>query len=470
MIGLIAWVRSFTYDTDGEIIKNANGPVFAAHPQPNLWNLIEAEAKSLAGSFDVIQLPPASEGYGEGYSPFNLRSYASNWGAQQELIAAVEACHAAGMRVSADLTYRQMSGANKGPGVFYYGPGAPGNTIASWFQYFGNPGEAAPPFVAQDDVPDPQGNFAFGTVRSYQNSIPAGAVEADTTGALDEFVKLFNVDLARWDDPKGMYWPSVKRIMDSQASLKFYSEYFSGNPSEVYWWAVTLMNRRSAVEDYPQYWYTQAACNGYDATQLDRHHQGFWWWDSELAIGFVSNPDTATSWSPTGGISQQIAFNLLLGYAFNMCLPYSLFMVYGEDYYPASPNYPTGRGLKPYLDNLAWFSRTFAFGNFEKRWQDKDVYAYTRDGNGGAVGWSGGCLVVLNFNTLEARTITVQTTWPEGKQVHNYSTTGRDETYTVGHGGKLTVTVKSNYFSGGQSYLLIAPAGVNHAVKMHPIK
>src|SRR5271163_2150269 len=140
-IGLIAWVRSFTYDASGDIIKNTNGPVFAAHPQPNLWNLLAANANDFAQSFDVIQLPPASQGYGEGYSPFQLRNYASNWGSEQELIAAVDACHAAGMRVSADLPFRQMSGANDGPGVFNYGPDAPGNTIASWFQYFGNPGE-----------------------------------------------------------------------------------------------------------------------------------------------------------------------------------------------------------------------------------------------------------------------------------------------------------------------------------------
>lgn len=468
MIGLIAWVRSFTYNADGSIIKNADGPVFAAHPQPNLWTLLAGEAKTLAQSFDVIQLPPASQGYGEGYSPFELRNYASNWGAQAELVAAVEACHAAGMRVSADLPFRQMSGSNKGPGVFYYGPDAPGNTTASWFQSFDPVNEPVPPFVPQDSVPDSSGNYAFGTVRSYENCTPAGVVEADTTGVLAEFVGLTKIDLARFDDTKGLHQPSVARIMNSQPGFEFYSEYFIGNPSEMYWWAVTLMNRRSSVEDYCQYWYTQGACNGYDATEFD-HGQGFWRWDAGLAVGFVNNPDVATSWSPTGGISQQIAFNLLLGYALNMCLPYKLFLIYAEDYFPASVNYPTGRGLQPFIDNLCWFSRTFAFGNYAQRWCDHDVFAYTRDGDGGAVGWSGGCLVVVNFNTYTARTITLQTTWAEGESVHNYSATGHNEYYTVAAGGKLTVTVKSNYFSGGQSFLLIAPSGVNHAVKMRPI-
>jgi alpha-amylase len=362
-----------------------------------------------------------------------------------------------------------MSGANDGPGVFNYGPDAPGNTLASWFQFFDNPGETMPPFVAQDEVPDPSGNFAFGTVRSYENCIPKGAVEADTTNVLATMLPVLQVDMARWDDAKGMHQPSVARIMNSQPGFEFYAEFFAGDPSEVYWWAVTLMNGRSAAEDYPQYWYTQAACNGYNANLFDQGGQGFWLWDSSLSIGFVNNPDVATSWSPTGGISQQIAFNLLLGYALNICLPYKHFFVYGEDYFPASPNYPTGRGLQPFIDNLSWFSRTFAFGKYERRWKDEDVFCYTRDGDGGEIGWSGGCLVAVNFNTYNERTITVQTTWEAGQSVHNYSATGHNEYYTVGFGGMLTITIKSNYFSNGQSYLLIAPSGVNHPVKMEPI-
>jgi hypothetical protein len=471
-VGLINWVRSFTYDQNGAIIRNQNGPVFAAHPQPNLWSLIAANAKSLAESFDLIQLPPASHGYGEGYSPFELRDLNSNWGAVEELIAAVTTCHAAGMLVSTDLPFRQMSGANGGPGVFLY-DGRPGETTASWFQFFNNPGETLPPFVPQDSVPNAQGNYAFGTVRSYENCIPAGVVEADTTDVLATMINTLGLipgkDIPRWDDGKGMHAPSCLRIMNSQPSLDFYVEYFSGNPAELDWYVRDVMQNRCAVEDYAQYWHTQNACNGYDARQFDAGGGGYWRWNSAASIGFVNNPDVATSWSATGGISQQIAFNLLLAYAHGMCLPYKEFLVYAEDYFPSSPDYPTGRGLKVWIDNLCWFSRTFAFGNFEKRWEDKDVYAYTRDGNGGSVGWSGGCLVAINFNTLNPRTITVQTPWPEGEQVHNYSATGHNEDYTVGPGGRLTVTVQSNYFSGGQSYLLIAPGGVNHPVKMHPI-
>lgn len=470
MVGIIHWIRSFTYDAQGEIIKNDNGPVFAAHPQPNNWNLIEATAKTLAKSFDLIQFPPGSKGYGEGYAPQQLRNFDSNWGTHFDWIACIEACYAAGMMVSPDLPFRQMDGENGGPGVFNY-PDGIGNMTPEMFQYFGQTGEKQPPFRPQDSVLDPNGNYAFGRVRSYENCLPAGHVEADTEAVLASMVNTLGLiksaTIPRWDDLKGMHPESVLRIMNSQPGMDFYSEIDTGNPGELDWAVRTVMQNRTAVEDYAQYWYTQRACNSYDARQFNQG--GYWTLNPGQSVGFVNNPDVATSWSPTGGISQQIAFNLLLAYALTICLPFKMFLVYAEDYYPASPTYPTGRGLQPWLDNLCWFSRTFAFGNFEERWVDKDIFAYTRDGNGGEIGWSGGCLVVANFNTYNARTITVQTMWPEGKLVHNYSATGNNEFYTVGAGGKLTVTVKSNYYSNGQSYLLIAPSGVNHAVKMEPI-
>lgn len=456
MLGLIHWTRSFTYDKDGAMIKNANGAVFAAHPQPNLWALIEANAKELAKHFDVIQLPPAARGPGEGYAATELRDYNSNWGTAQELIAAIDACHEAGMKVSADFSVRQMQGENGGPGVFKYN-GRPGETTASWFQDYGQNGEKIPPFVPQDDIPSTEGNHAFGRVRSNQHCIPAGVVEADTTDVLKGLVAL-GVDLARYDDVKAQHAPSVARVMASQKGFPFYGEYFSGNPAELNWWATSApMNGRAAVEDFTQYWHCQAACNGYDATQFDRGG-GYWQWRSDLSVGFVSNPDVATSWSPTGGISQQIAFNLLLGIALCIGLPFWLFLIYAEDYFPASPDFPAGRGLKPFIDNMAWFARRYAVGNFERRWVDKDVYCYTRDGAGGVHGWSGGCLVAVNFNTLHRRQVTVQTTWAQGTHVHNYSATGRNEYAYVGAGGKLSLDLQSNAYSSGQSYQLWAVA------------
>jgi alpha-amylase len=457
MVGMIIWVRSFTYSADGSIIKNADGPVFAAHPQPNLWTMLPSYAKEFKYLFELFQLPPASEGYGEGYSPFNLRSYASNWGTEAELVTGVQACDNEGVLVSVDLPYRQMSGSNKGPGMFYYGPNAPGNTTASWFQFFNNPGETMPPFVAQDDVPDPQGNYAFGTVRSYQNSIPHGVVEQDTTEALAGLMALVRVAWARQDDGKGVHAPSFLRIMNSQPRLNFYSEYFSGTIGELDWFVRDVMQYRTAVTDFAQYFHTQNACNNYDARYFSQG--GYWSVNPNWAVLFVGNPDVATSWNwaQGGTISQQIAFNLMIAYAHDICLPCKMFLVYAEDYFSASPDYPTGKGLMPLIDNAIWFAKTFAIGAYEERWSDKDVHAYTRNGDGGSLGWSGGCLVVINFNTYDIRYLSLQTMWVEGEVVHNYSITGHNEYATVGQNGVLNIAIKANYLSDGQSYQFWAP-------------
>jgi alpha-amylase len=457
MIGLITWVRSFTYDKDGAIIKNADGPAFAAHPQPNLWAFIAQNAKGFAAWFDLLQLAPWTEGSGEGYTPFCLRSLNSNWGTQAELIAAKKSTDAERLQLAADVVLRQMGGENGGAGVFKYANGI-GNTLASWFSNFGQPGETTPPFVGPDDVLDPSGDYPFGRVRSYQHCLPAGATTEDSIDAMKFVYDYCDVPWSRIDDGKGTYLPFVRDLIAAFPGKNFYSEVDTGDPAELDSF-VRQMNYKCAVEDYAQYWMTQRACNNYNARLFNPASPGgYWRWNSPMAIGFVNNPDVATSWSPSGGISQQIAFNLLLGYALNMFLPYRLFLIYAEDYFPTSPNYPTGRGLMTYLQNMAWVARNFAFGAFAERWVDNDVYCYTRSGDGGSVGQSGGLLVAVNFNTLDARTITVGTMWPDGTHLHNYSATGGNEYAYVGAGGMFTFTIKSNYFSGGQSYMLWARA------------
>jgi hypothetical protein len=461
MIGIVIWTRSFTFGSNGEIVQNADGPVFAAHPQP-LYPVLSSMAKSLAGSgIKNVQLPPVTAGAGEGYSVFCLRDFDSNWGTSAELVAASVACENAGCPADPDIAVRQMTGSN-GPNVWDYTyTDFAGSTAGGWFSFFGQPGEAKPPMVAVDDVPDGSGNFAFGTVRANQFSNPPGVVIDDTKGALTTLASLIKLRRPRFDDGKGMWAGSTLEYLKTLQPAVCVVEYFTGTNSELFWFVHTLMDGLCQVEDYPQYWPIQRMCNGYDGTQFQ---PGYWSWDSGNAVGFVSNPDVATSWNWAAGgtLSQQIAFNLLLAYAIGMCLPYQRFMIYADDYFPASENYPTGKGYQPFIDNLAWFSNTFAFGGFEIRWQDKDIFAFSRDGDGGEVGWSGGCLIVVNFNSFTTRFVDLQTTWQEGQAIHNYAAVGNNQDYTVGPGGILyNFEVMNNAFSNGQSYYLLAPGGVS---------
>ena len=202
--------------------------------------------------------------------------------------------------------------------------------------------------------------------------------------------------------------------MAAEPGLPFYSEYFDGNPANLNDWAQDQMNGRSGVEDFTAHFAIQQACDSFDATQFFHSNVGYWQWNSGLSVVFTDNPDTDTS------AGQQVIFNKGLAYAYMLCLPARLALIYGKDYYPDSV-WPGAYGLKPIIDNLAWIARTFAFGNFEVRWQDKDVFVFTRDGNGAAVGWSGGLLTALNFNTLEARTVTVQTPFGPNRWLHDYT-------------------------------------------------
>lgn len=475
MQGIINWIRSFTYDANGSIVYSNEQPVFAAHPQPNLWALLKSTAVEI--NFDFVQCPPWSNGSGEGYTPFQHRNLNSNWGTENELAEAIIALYATGKRICMDLPFRQMNGENDGPGGFNYAlsidynfPDAHENLwdlTAKDFQCFNQSGETIPPFQQQDSVIDPTGNYPFGRVLSLQHS-PDGYVMNDLISILSYYITKLGLipkfTLSRWDDLKGTNGACVLLIMRTQPDVTFVGEVDTGNQTELEWVAVTVMQERTSLEGYDQYWNTQRACNNYDSRQFDVGGPQLWQRNSNLCFVFTNNPDVATTWSPTGGISQQIAFNLLLGIMHDMFLPCKAYLTYAEDYYPASPDYPTGRGFKPYIDNGVWFAEKFAFGNFERRWVDKDVYVYTRDGNGGEIGWSGGCLIALNFNTYDIRYVDVQTMWPEGTILHNYSITGNNEDYTVGVGGMLSLALKANYLSDGQSYYLIAVKGVSGAI------
>lgn len=435
------------------------------------WTVYLSKLDELSPYFDGLQLPPASitasgtAADGDGYGVFCYRDLdGTYWGNKADLVALAAAMHVKGMKLSGDAPFRQMDGENGGPGVFTYKNFA-GSTTASWFQYFGQPGEKKPPFVAQDDIPNTQGDTPYGRVRSFQHCIPTGAVEADAKDILADWIEDIGYDMLRLDEAKAIHVQSMARIIASQPKVSFYCEYMDGNPQNLYDYITSApMDGSAAVEDYAFYWHLQQACNGYDAQLLNLDgFWGFFQWRPDLAVGFFGNPDVTPSRGVDDGISEQIVFNLGIAAAILLNLPMKMQIVDGQAYWPASATFPNCYGLQPIIDNICWFARTFAIGAWAVRWLDADVAAYTRDGDGGAIGWSGGCLVAANFNTYVKRTMTLQTTWPEGQWVHDYSHAGgcthRD--FTVGSGGLLTISLVANAYSGGTSFALLAPGGVS---------
>ncbi|HTZ88686.1 MAG TPA: hypothetical protein VMA71_00010, partial [Alloacidobacterium sp.] len=451
-VGLITWGR-FT-DPSGNRITVPAPPTDPGKPW--LWDMLRSRAAAIGSSFDFVQLPPWSLAQGgagagcDGYGVFQRRNLnGTRYGSLESLMAAIAALNAHGCQTYGDLVLHQMSGENGGPGVFRY-VGADGKTMngrgqttPGWFRGGMKQDDPIPPFCKEDDVPVPADDFPFGREVSYQNCHPAHVTENDAKDYLVWVQARTGAVGFRFDDTKGTHAPSVRRIMDALPNVPFYSEYFDGDPANLNWWATSApMTGRSAVEDFTLHWRIQAACNGFDATQFDNGGAGYWQWNSGLAAGFVDNPDTDTS------PGEQVIFNKGLAYAYMLSLPLRLALVYGKDYFSGAV-WPGAYGLQPLIDNLCWISRMFAWGNYEVRWVDRDVHVASRDGNGGAMGWSGGLLTALNFNVLEPRTITCSTPFGANRWLHDY--TGHHPDIWTDGNGNATFTIPSNAFSGGQS-------------------
>lgn len=476
-IGLIAWGRFF--DANGNKITV---PAPSTEKDvPWLADFVAENAQAISQSFDFVQWPPLNKVQGgagpgcDGYGVFDRRDLGSKnqqgsvptrYGSCESILRAIAVLNSNGVGSYLDIVLHQLIGENGGPGVFHY-VGADGKTLngrggakPGWFRGGTGNNDPVPPFCKEDAVPNSYYDYPFGREVSYQNCSPSRVTIHDALDYGDWLFRRTGAYGARFDDVKGMWSSAVSEFMYSRsmASKPFYAEYFDGDPGALNWWITSSpMSGRSAVEDFTLHWRIQAACNGFDATQFANDGMGFWQWNSGLSYGFVDNPDTDTS------PGQQVVSNKLLAYAYLLTLPVKAALVYGKDYFPSSV-WPGAYGLKPWLDNLCWISRTFAFGNLLTRWLDDKVIVLNRDGDGGEYGWSGGLLTCINFDTWNARTITCQTSFGANRQLHDY--TGHHEDIWTDGEGRATFTIPSNAYSGGQSYLCFAPAGVTEPITL----
>jgi alpha-amylase len=461
-VGIIFWGRY--YDADGGKIT-----VPAPSTEPGsmwLWDLIRSNAPELGQTFDFVMLPPHSltqsgtAATGDGYGIIERRNYDNTrYGGPygtEGLMAMMAALKANGMTTVMDLVLHQFAQISTKYPNNRRGAQTPGwfRGQVSWNNVTKTWNDPIPPYCLEDDVPVRVDDLAFGIELSRQHCDPPGVVEADDIDYVTGLAKFLDDPDFRFDDTKGTHAPSVRRIMDSVPNSAFVSEYDDGNKANIDWWANSApISGRSEVEDFPLHYSLMRACNGFDATQLG---DGYWNIRPDQAVGFVDNPDTDTS------PGQQVVFNKGIAYAYMLTLPLRRALIYGKDYMPASI-WPGSYGLKNIIDNLCWISRMFAIGAYAVHYVDKDVYVSSRDGNGGAFGWSGGLCTIINFNTLYDRTITFQTPFGANRQLHDYTGHMKDDVWTDAN-GNLTFTAKSNAYSAGISYNCLSPASVNQPV------
>jgi alpha-amylase len=295
----------------------------------------------------------------------------------------------------------------------------------------------------EDPVPVPVDDFEFGRELVYRNCEPPGYTIADALDYGDWLFRTTDADGGRFDDTKGTWANFVSQFMRSGAMADkfFYSEYFDGNPDNLNGWAATApMSSRSLVTDFTLHWALQAACDGGQANVLDG--AGYAARNPFMACTFVDNPDTDTSFG------EAIVSSKLLAYAFILTTEGYPF-VYGKDYFPSSV-WPSAYGLGQWIDNLIWIHETLAAGPTVTRYVDSKVIVLNRTGGPGL-------LAALNFDTWNAPTITCETSFGPGVDLHDY--TGRHPDIRTDGAGRATFRLPSNAHQNGQSYLCFSRAG-----------
>jgi alpha-amylase len=470
-VSLIGWGRFF----DGKGNKITVPAPSTDRGKPWLWDFLAAEAENLASvGFDRIQLPPASNAQGgdgsgcDGYGIYDPRDLGSKnqqgsvptrYGTADSLRRLIAVAHRYGLSVDLDIVLHQLIG---GQNATYRYLGADGQTLNGRGAmhpgcFRSSPGGGTQP---EDDVPVPSDDFPFGDEKVYQHSNPARYTIDDALDFGDWLFLTTGADGARLDDTKGLWAPFVAEFMGhgSMANKQFYSEYFDANPANLNWWATTWpINSRSGVADFNMHFAIEAACNNLNAQALNG--AGYSQWNSSLAFGFVDNPDTDTS------PGEQVISSKLLGYAFLLTVSCRQALIYGKDYFSGAV-WPGAYGLKPYLDNLIYINRTFAYGGQTTRWMDGSVIAIERDGNGGLLGISPGLLTALNFDTYNLRPITCATSFGPHTQLHDY--TGRHPDIWTDGQGNATFTIPANAYRSGQSYLCFSRAGGDKPISYQP--
>ena len=360
LIGIVGWGRQ----TDPkDHTKKITVPSPADTPGAEyLWDLLSHEVPD---GVDFLQCPPWSlaqggdnehaDGYGvQERRQLNGTRYGGPHGAEK-LMAMVATLNNRGVRVLGDAVLHQLIGDTGGPGLFQY-RGADGKsfngrgqTSPGWFR--AQAGETIPPFCAEDDVPSPKDDVPFGREISHQHCTPANVTISD---AID-YMSWVQGKLGTWgwriDDAKGIWPQALRRIVDAIRPSMAYAEYYDTDPQLLGAWALgSPMDSHCGLEDFQLKYRLQDMCNSFDCRRFFSGSEHWWQIASNLAVGFVENPDTDTS------PGAQTIFNKVSAYAIGLTLPMKAFLIYGRDYFPTSV-LPNAYGMKTLLDPWIWCSK-----------------------------------------------------------------------------------------------------------------
>jgi alpha-amylase len=458
------------FNANYRFIKNGQRQVMPApvdHDTPNApwwWNKVASMAPEIKRcGFSAVQLPPfcktqsGAASDADGYGKFDdydigtknqFYSTPTRFGTAEQLRRCIAVLNACGLGIYADLVIHQYDGGTNGTYTYL---GADGRTRNGRFPKHPSCFVGAPPRVPVDPVFDSNGNFGFGDMVSFANSLPRGYMAQGTIDAADWLLRTTGiVDAAlhgfRIDDTKGSNVAFTKRLATSKTMSRLFSygECFTGNPHELADW-VGQMNGRSCTLDFALRFALQDLCTNPAANMFQMNGAGLASIDPFHAITFVENPDTDTS------DGEQIIANKLLAYAFILTTE-GYPMVYFRDY----AEEPDCYGLKPWIDTLVWIHENLAFGSTETRYLDNQTIVLERQGYPGL-------LTTINGES-NAKTIHCATNFGAHVQLHDY--TGRHPNIWTDANGYASFTVPGNYFGGAESYLCFSRTGYSQPFEL----
>ena len=364
----------------------------------------------------------------------------TRWGSAQDVQAANRAIHQSGMLALEDAVVHQYAG-----DLPLYERGADGNIDRTLFPKMPS---CFVPQVAIDSVFDPDGNEAFGQMVSYQHSTPPGYMLQGMTQAMEWRKLRLGLDGGRYDDTKGESVSTVSGMV-SRVGGWWFGECFTGDPDELERW----VSESGGIPtlDFTLHFALKPACEGTNSL-CALPGNGFYARDAAHAVLFVDSADTDHN------NGENIRWNKLWAYLLVLTLPAAAAVIYAGDY--------EKYGLGSLINNLMWISSTFAFGKL--RWQhvEDDVIVWSRDGEGGEAGWSGGLLCGFSRTAQGTWTHWVPTTFAACIHLQDYAGHGPD--LWTNQDGWVQLGLGPNVNGSAQNFVCYAPAGVNRRIPIKP--
>ena len=450
---IMLWAN-YRQNGNGQPTLSVPAPVDAQTPGVPWWyDFIASQAHGWArlGFTDILFPNPllcqGGNGPGDdGYNPYDdydigSKGTPTRFGVAEKLRRAIAICRANGMSVWIDIVNHQRMGGDDGTYHYRSATGDANGRFAKLPSYF----RGAPPRVAEDPVPAPADDFAFGDELCPVNARPDGVVWNGLIAAGNWLFETTGVQGARLDDMKGMNTGFVHAWMNAgaMASRAFFGEYDDGNPDSENWWIGQVGQRASALDFAFQENMAYPMCMKPDGWRMDwMGRDALLFVNSMKAMTFVSSLDSETDGWATIIDNKTLGLALMLGLT-------GFPIVYIKDWLPRAMR---GYALSPQIDNLVWCARNLACGDVDIVHSDAHSFVFSRTGPPGA-------LIALNNDIWNPdwTTVTCRTQHAPGTVMHDYTgQNGQDSTIDADGAMVFGIPPAAN----GRGYGFWAPAGL----------